>query len=108
MLAGFSGMMRGMGLMPVSGMRVVSGRFVVPFFMLLSRGAMMLGCVFVMFRRLAMMIDGFFRHGISSAVSYPRIVTSGSRPHEVRVLCDDVLLAGRLPKRLVASGGPEA
>jgi hypothetical protein len=66
MLTGFPRVMSGMAVMSVSYVRMVRRRFVIACFMLLRRGMMMLGRVFVMFGCFSMVIDRFFRHGISS------------------------------------------
>jgi hypothetical protein len=66
MLTGFPRVMGGMAVMPLSYVGMVSRRFVISRFMLLRRGVMMLGRVFVMFGCFSMVIDRFFRHGISS------------------------------------------
>lgn len=66
MLTGFPRVMSGMAVMPVSDVRMVRRRFVIARFMLLRRGMMMLGRVFVMLGCFSMVIDRFFRHGISS------------------------------------------
>jgi hypothetical protein len=66
MLAGFFGVMRGMGVMPVSDVGVVPRLLVISGFMLLGRGQVVLRREFMMLRCLAVMIYGFLGHGISS------------------------------------------
>jgi hypothetical protein len=66
MLAGFSGVMSGMAVMPVRYVGMVRRRLVIACFVVLRRGMMMLGRVLMMFGCFLMVLDRFFRHGISS------------------------------------------
>jgi hypothetical protein len=66
LFAGFFGVMRGMVEMTLSDVGVVPGLLVIAPFMVLGCGQVVFLCVFMMFRRLAMVLDGFLGHGISS------------------------------------------
>jgi hypothetical protein len=66
MLAGFFGVMGGMGVMPVSDMGAVPRLLVIARFKMLGCGQVVLRRVPVMLRRLAVMIYGFLGHLISS------------------------------------------
>lgn len=66
MLAGFFGMMRGMGVVPVSDVGVMPRLLVIAGFVLLGCGQVVLRRVFMMLRSFAVMIYGFLGHGISS------------------------------------------
>jgi len=65
-LAGFFGMMGGMVEMTLSEMGVVAGLLGIAPFMVLGCGQVVLRCVFMMFRRLFVVLDGFLGHVISS------------------------------------------
>ena len=65
MLARLARMMRGVVLVPMRHMRMMSRRLMIAALMLLRGGAMVLGRVLMVFRRFAMMLGCFFRHGIS-------------------------------------------
>jgi hypothetical protein len=60
------GMMRSVGMMPEGGVGVVSGRFVVPCFVMLGCFAMMPRRMFVMFGGFVMMLCCMHCHGSSS------------------------------------------
>lgn len=62
-LARLTGVMRGIGVMPVSYMSMMPRRLVIAALVLLRSGAMMLRRVFVVLSRFAMMLGCFFRHG---------------------------------------------
>lgn len=62
-LARLVGMMRGMGLMPVSCVGMVRGLFMIAPFMMVRRGQVMLGRMLVVFGCLSMVLGCFFRHG---------------------------------------------
>jgi hypothetical protein len=72
MLTGFPGVMRGVRVMPVSYVGMVTRRFVISLFMFLGGGKVVLGRVLMVFGRLAMVIDCVFGHGISSLRDYLR------------------------------------
>jgi hypothetical protein len=65
-LAGFFGVMLGVGAVPVGHMGVVAGLFVISSGMVFGCGAMVLRGVFVMFSRLQVVLFAFFRHGLAS------------------------------------------
>jgi hypothetical protein len=65
-LAGFFGMMGGMVEMALSDMGMVPGLLGIAPFMVLGCGQVVLRCVFMMFRRLFMVLDGFLGHVIFS------------------------------------------
>ena len=67
-LARLPGMMRSLVMMAVRHMSMVTGFLMVPSFMVLRRGAVVLSGILVMFRGLAVMISGLFRHVQTSAV----------------------------------------
>lgn len=65
-LAGFFGVVGGVVEMTLSDVGVVPGLLMIAPFMVLGRGQVVLRCVFMMFRRLSMVFDGFLGHVISS------------------------------------------
>jgi hypothetical protein len=77
-LAGFLGVMCGMVVMPVSDVGVMPCLLVISGFVLVGCGGVVLRRVFVMLRRLAVMVYCFFGHGISSLeIVAESILTAG-------------------------------
>jgi hypothetical protein len=67
-LGGFFGVVCGMQPVPGGDMGMVRGLFVIASFMMSSSFAVMRRCVFVVFRRLRVVLGAFmFRHGVSSS-----------------------------------------
>jgi hypothetical protein len=65
-LGGFFGVVRGMQPVPCGDMGMVRGLLVIAGFMMSSSFAMMRRCVFVVFRRLIVVLGAFmFRHSVS-------------------------------------------
>jgi hypothetical protein len=62
MLAGLFGVVRGAVEMALRNMRMMAGLLVVPGFVMVGRGVMVFGRVFVVLRRVAMVIHSFFGH----------------------------------------------
>jgi hypothetical protein len=60
---GFGPMMRGMFMMPTSGMRMMRGLLVIPGLMVFGGFFMMLRRVLMMFRRVLVMLGCFRGHG---------------------------------------------
>jgi len=63
-LAGFFGVMLGVGAVAVRDMGVVAGLFVVAGGMVFGRGTMVLRGMLVMLGRLQVVLFAFFRHGL--------------------------------------------
>lgn len=63
MLAGFSGVMRGVIQVTFGDVCMVAGFFMIASFMMAGSGKMMFSGVLVVRRRFAMMLRGFFGHG---------------------------------------------
>jgi hypothetical protein len=66
-LAGFLGVMRGMVEMTLSDVGVMPGFHVIAPFMVLGCGQVVFRGVFMVFRRLSMVLDGFLGHEIFSS-----------------------------------------
>ena len=79
-LAGFFCVMRGMVEMTLSDLGVMPGLLVIAPFMLLGCGQVVLRCVFMMFRRLSMVLYGFLGHGICSLRDCGQLATGFDKP----------------------------
>ena len=62
-LGGLFGVVFGLHMMAVRQVRMVAGLFVIARLVVLRRGQMMLGGMFMMFCCVAVMLGCFFRHG---------------------------------------------
>ena len=64
MLGGFGGMMRGVGVMSLREVRMMSRRFVIAVLVMLGSFAMMIGRLVMMIGSLSVMVRRFLRHGV--------------------------------------------